>query len=196
MTWRRSPLVERVGYQLARVRAWARRVTARALAVRAAIWLLGLAALLVALPEQLRYGPALPVAAVLALLAAAAPGGGLVTLLELVSIGTVAIALVAAERPPGLPALLLLAALLYGHHTAAALGAQLRTDAVLPLVLLGYWALRAGLVLAGSTVVGLGIAALSDRAETGSATGYLALGVAAPIAIALAAAWLVHRRAS
>jgi hypothetical protein len=195
MSWREYPPVERAIYHLARARAWARRVTAMGLGVRAVIWLTGLGALLLAMPASLRLGPALLVAVGLALLPAAAPGGGWVALLELVAIGTVAgVAVAGVADPPALPVLLLLAALLYGHHTAAALGAQLRTDAVIPLSVPGYWALRAAAVLAASVAVGLGVVGLAGRAAAGPATGYLAVGVAAAVAVALAVAWLVDRR--
>jgi hypothetical protein len=193
MSWREYPPVERATYHLARARAWARRVTAMGLGVRVVIWLTGLGTLLLAIPAPVRLGPALLVAAGLALLPAAAPGGGWVALLELAAIGAVAVAAGVAD-PPALPVLLPLAALLYGHHTAAALGAQLRTDAVIPVSVPGYWALRAGAVLLASVAVGLGVVGLAGRAAAGPATGYLAVGVAAAVAVALAVAWLVDRQ--
>lgn len=193
--WRRFPLVERVGYHLARARAWGRRATAAGLAVRGVIWLTGAGGLVLALPGSLR-GPALPLAAFLALLPAFAPASGWVALLELAAIGTVAVSVVDGSRP--VPVLLAVAALLYAHHTSAALGAQLRTDTVVPLAVFRHWAARAALVLAGSTLLGLGIVVLAGPERTGSIagdTGYLALGVAAAAVAAIAVGALVHRGA-
>lgn len=190
--WRRLPLVERVGYHLARARAWARRATAAGVAVRAVIWLTGTGALVLALPGSLR-GPGLALAVLLALLPAVAPASGWVGLLELAAIATVALALVGETRQVPVPVLLAVAALLYAHHTTAALGAQLRTDTVVPPAVFRHWAARAGLVLAAATLLGLGIAVLAQRPGTGADTGYLALGVTAAAVAAIAVGALVHR---
>ncbi|MPZ26890.1 MAG: hypothetical protein GEV12_10840 [Micromonosporaceae bacterium] len=190
--WRRYPLVERVGYHLARVRAWGRRATVAGLAVRVVIWLTGLGGLLLALPGSLR-GPALPLAVFLALLPAVAPASAWVALLELAAIGTVALTLVDESRQVLVPVLLAVAALLYAHHTSAALGAQLRTDTVVPLAVFRHWLARAGLVLAGSALLGLGIVVLAGQPRAGADTGYLALGAAATAVAAIAVGALVHR---
>jgi hypothetical protein len=178
-----SPLVERGIYHLARARAWARRATRLGLAVRAAVWLTGTGALLLAAPPSMRTVALLPVAAVVALPAAAGPGSGWVTMVELIAIVGVAVA------PDSLWRILLLAGVLYLHHTAAALGAQLRTDAVIPRPVLRRWAERAGVVLAGALPLGLGIAVVSGQAQGGPATGYLALGLAAAVVLALLLTW-------
>jgi hypothetical protein len=176
---RHSPLVERAIYHLARARAWARRATRLGLAVRGTVWLTGTAALLLAAPPSMRTVALLPVAVLVALPAAAGPGSGWVTLVELIAIVGVAAA------PDSVWRILSLAAVLYLHHTAAALGAALRTDAVIPRPVLRRWAERAGVVLAVSLPVGLGIAVLAGQAPAGPATGYLALGLAAAVALAL-----------
>ena len=192
--WRHYPPVERAGYHLARARAWARRATVPGLSVRGVVWLSGLAALLAALPGGQWLGPVLPVAAAFAVLPAAAPGSSWVAVLELIAISTVAVRAASSAADPSLPVVLLTAALLYGHHTAAALAAQLRTDAVAPVAVLRHWALRAGLVAAGSVLVGLVVAAVAGSAEAGPDTGYLAVGVAAAVAVAALAGWLLRRR--
>jgi hypothetical protein len=180
----RHPLVERILHHRDRVRAWARRATALGLAVRGIVWLTGVAGLLLAMP----WRPAImvPIACLLALPAAAAPSGWFVWLVELLAIGAVA----AADGYPW--RLAPLAGLLYLHHTAAALAAQLRTDAAFPAAVLGRWAGRAGLVLAGSVAVGLAAAALANQAPVWSATGYLGLGVAAAVVVTA----VLARRAS
>jgi hypothetical protein len=182
----RHPLVERIGYHLARVRAWARRVTLTALSVRLVIWLAGWAALVVASPVP----PAIvaPAAALVALLPAGFPRTGVVSFVELLAIG-----LFAAE--PELWPALLVAGLLYVHHTTSALGAQVRTDTVIPAAALWHWARRAALVLACASVVSLAIAALASGAPVGWATAYLALGAAAAVAITVYLAWSAHRPA-
>lgn len=182
----RHPLVERVGYHLARVRAWARRVTPSGLSVRVVIWLSGGAALILASP--LPPGPTAPVAALVALLPAGFPHTRVVSLVELVAIGAFA-------ADPQLWAALVLAGLLYLHHTTAALGAQLRTDTVVPAAVLWYWARRAGLVLAGSAAVSLGIVGLASGAPAGWPTAYVALGAAAAVGVTGCLAWLALREA-
>jgi hypothetical protein len=175
----RSPLVERVFYLLARARAWARRATVSGLAVRAVIWLTGAGALLLAAPPSVRPAALVVLAALVALPAAAAPGSGWVSLVELIAIGAAVAVFESLWR------VLLLAGVLYAHHSAAALGAQLRTDVVVPWPVLWHWAGRAGLVLAGSLPAGLGIAVLAGQAPAGTATGYVALGVVAAVGLTL-----------
>jgi hypothetical protein len=181
----RHPLVERIAYHLARARAWARRATGAGLAVRGAIWLSGAAALGLALAPVAGLAGALPAAAVAALLPAAAPRTPWVSLLQLAAVAATAAA-VAGDATVPLPALLALGSLLYLHHTAAALGAQLRTDAVVPAAVFRHWAIRAGLVVAVSAPVTLAIAALTGSAPDWPALGYLALGVLAALVAAAA----------
>jgi hypothetical protein len=181
----RHPLVERILHHRDRVRAWARRATALGLAVRGMVWLAGAAGLVLATP----WRPAItvPIACLLALPAAAAPNGWFVWLVDLLAIGAVA----AVDAYP-LWRLAPLAALLYLHHTAAALAAQVRTDAAVPAAVLGRWMGRAGIVLAASAAVGLGVAVLADAGPAWSATGYLGLGVAAAVVVTA----VLARRAS
>jgi hypothetical protein len=188
---RGHPLVERIAYHLARVRAWARRVTVAGLAVRGVIWLSGAGALLLALPPASRLGPALPAVAVAALLPAAVPRTRWVSLLELAAAGLVAVT--AGGQPVSVPALVLLGSLLYLHHTAAALGAQLRTDSVVPAVVFRHWGGRCAVVLAASAGLSLALATTTGRAPEWSATGYLAIGVLAALAVAVTLAVAASR---
>jgi hypothetical protein len=137
----------------------------------------------------------LPVVALLAVLPALSPGGSWVTVLQLVAIGTVAVRAAAPPADPPVPVLLLLGAVLYGHHTAAALGAQLRTDTVVPVAVVRHWAGRAGLVVLASAGLSLGIVAVAGRAPAGPDTGYLAAGAVAAVALVAAVSWLLLRRA-
>ncbi|HEY8472047.1 MAG TPA: hypothetical protein VIL37_05360 [Natronosporangium sp.] len=181
----RHPLVERIGYHAARVRAWARRATIAGLSVRAVVWLAGALALTLA-GWWLGPGAVVPVAAVLALLPAGFPRGRAVSL-----VAVLVIAAFAAD--PRLWSAIVIGGLLYVHHTGAALAAQVRTDAVIPPAVLRFWAGRAGLVLAVSTLLSLAIAALATEAPAGSATAFLALGGAAAAAITAYLGWLAIR---
>jgi hypothetical protein len=185
----RHPLVERIEYHIARAVAWARRATLPGIAVRATVWLAGIVAVVLAAPPAMAPLALAPAAAVLALPAAAKPGSGWVSLVELLAIG--AAAAVALDDSYSFPLwrILLLAAVLYTHHTAAALGAQLRTDAVIPAAVLRRWAVRAGLVLGVSLPVGLAVAVFADQAPdggvAGAATAYIAVGTAAAVGLTL-----------
>lgn len=188
-----SPLVERVLYGLARARAWARRATLPGLSVRGAIWLAGTAALVLAVPPQAWPGPLPVIAALVALPAAAAPGGGWPFTVEVLAVGIVAVLVATSVREPSLVELVGFGALLYLHHTSAALGAQLRTDAVVRPAVPRHWAGRAGVVLAASAVLSVGIATLAGQAPAWSATGFVALGVAGALAATAGVIWLVRR---
>lgn len=181
-----SPLGERLLYYLARARAWWRRTTVSGLAIRVGVWATGLAAVLLALPPQVQWTGAVPVAAVLALLPAALPHGRAVSVLLVVAIGLLAAQLIGAGGP-SLGRVGLLAATLYLHHSCAALAAQLRTDAVVPVAVVRHWALRVGVVL-GATAGLAGFMVVLPGLDW-SATGHIALGVAAALAVVAALVW-------
>lgn len=192
MSWGDSPLAERIRYHATRVRAWARRATAPGLAVRGTVWFTGVAALLVAAPPAVNPGGMLLLALVLATLAAARPGGFWVGAL---GVGVVvAVAMAVGQQAASLLEVALVAALLYVHHTMAALAAQVRTDTLLPVAVLRRWMARTGLVLATSAVVGGGIAALPAAQPTWSASAFIGVGALAAVAVAAALAYLLLRR--
>lgn len=182
----RSPLGERLLYYLARGRAWWRRATVSGLAVRALVWATGVAALLLAAPPQLVLAGVVPLACVLALWPAAAPQGRMVSVLLTVALGLL-VAQLLGEPGPGLPRVALLAAVMYLHHSSAGLAAQLRTDAVVPVAVVRYWALRAGVVLAVSAV--LAGAGTRLPALGWSATAHIALGALAALLVTAALLW-------
>lgn len=197
MTGQRHPLVERVGYHAERLRAWARRATPTALLVRGAVWASGTAALVLAAPSTVHPVATVVVAVTVAGAAAAWPGSGVVAGLE---IGAVALAALSAGQRGGLPPaeVWLLAALLYAHHTAAALAAHLRTDTLVPPALLGHWLRRTAVVLAVSTVVGAVVALAPVAAPTWPATWpvtwALLLGLTAALAVVATLVHLPRRR--
>lgn len=186
------PLVERAGYHIDRVRAWTRRATLPGLLVRVAVWVTGAAALLLATPPGLQPIGLAVVVCVLALPAAAAPGGVWVAVLELIAIAVTAAASTGDSYP--LWRILLVACVLYAHHSAAALGAQLRTDAVIPPAVLRGWATRTGLVLLCAVPLGFAVAVLAGQAPAGPATVYLALGAVAAVAVTIILVRQAHRQ--
>jgi hypothetical protein len=194
MTWREHPLVDRVHYQVERVRAWARRATAAALAVRVAVWLAGTGALVLAAPPGLRLAGVAVLAAAVAGVAAGWPGSGWVGAVEIAAVLLFAVT-VAIGPAVSLPRVMSLAALLYLHHTAAALAACLRTDAVVPAAVLRRWAGRAGLVLAVSAPLALGVATPPARYPAWPASVSVVLAVTSAVGVVAGLAYLWHRRA-
>lgn len=192
--WRDLPIVERVHYGAVRARAWSRRATRPGLAVRAAVLVSGLGAAVVALPPPVRVGPLLLVAMLFAALSAAVPGGIWVAVLELGAVTAFVLGLAGGQHPAGLPEVTALAALLYLHHSASALGAMLRTDAVVPPAVLRRWAARTGAVLAGSAAAGLLVLAVAaSAAPRWSGTAFVGLGVLGALAVAGTLTWLWRR---
>ncbi len=86
------------------------------------------------------------------------------------------------------------AALLYLHHTTAALGAQVRTDALVSAAVVRHWLTRAGATLGVSAVVGTGVVALPAMQPAWPASGYVVAGGLAAVVAAVALAYLVLRR--
>jgi hypothetical protein len=192
MRFRDQPLVERITYHVAQVRGWARRATGVAVAVRGLVGLTGAAALLLAAPGILNAGGVLVLAAVLAGLAAGWPGSGWVFALEATAL--VAVVVAVAGDAISLLEIGLVAALLYLHHTTAALAAQVRTDALLPAVVLRHWYLRAAGVLGASALVGGWVAVLSAAEVAWSATVLVLAGALATAAVAAVLAYLWRRQ--
>jgi hypothetical protein len=185
-------LVRRFRYYGRRLNAWARRVTPVGLAVRVVVWVTGLTALVIAAAPVVNPVGGLVLAMVLASLATGWPGTAWVSLLEF---GAVAMLVVAVgQGAASLVEVGLVAALLYLHHTTAALAAQVRTDTLLSGVVLRHWLARAGAVLGVSVVVGAGIVALPVTQPDWSPSAYLVMGVLAAAATAAGLAYLLLRR--
>lgn len=181
MRWRETPLAERVSYHAARLAAWARRARPAALGVRAVIWATGLLSVsLVAVP-LLGPVPALATGTLLAAVGACFPGSVWVGGLEIAVVLVVAGVLWLGQPVP-IGAVGILAALLYAHHTTAALGATLRTDALVPVPVLRRWAGRTAAVLAGSAAVGVGAVTVPDTAPGWQASALTGVAAAATVA--------------
>lgn len=184
MSGERHPLLERVVYRAQQVRAWARRAMPGAMAVRWIVWLTGTAALVIAAGDATLPLVTVVMAGLVASGPAAWPGSGWVSGL---AVGTVVLlAISIGQQSVGLPAVGAVAALLYVHHSAAALAAHLRTDTLVPAEVLRHWVKRTAVVLAGSVVVGIGVAMVADVALALPATGQVLLGGAAALAVVAA----------
>jgi hypothetical protein len=194
MSWREAPPVERARYHAARLAAWARRTRPAALAVRGAVWSSGFVAVLLVAVPLIDPGPAVVAAALLAALGAGFPRSGWVGGLEVAVVLVVAGA-VWLGQPVPIGTVAILAALLYLHHSAAALAAHLRTDALVSPAVLRRWAGRTAAVLAGSLVIGAGAVTVPQTAPGWSASGLMAVAAAATVLIAGTIAYLgrAHR---
>jgi hypothetical protein len=141
-----------------RIRRWrtmAARATPGPMLVRGGLWATGILAMVLAYPGSLllqRYGL---VVGLLALLPALAPRSLLVTPVILVAAAGWVISTMAYGQPVTLWRLVLLAGSLYLVHNMAALAAQLPYDAIVTGEVLMRWFARAGLVLAGTLVLGV-----------------------------------------
>jgi hypothetical protein len=171
-----------------------RRAGPAALGMRVGLLLLGAAALLVALPARLTGSP---LALLLVVVIGAAPavwtGNAWSTAVELTAVGSWLLSTVLYHQEPAVPATVALAALLYAHHTAAALSDAVPLDTRLaPAVLLG-WLARTGGVLLVSLLLGLVLWLLLPAAGGGAVLAVL--GVTAATGTAVLLAFLLHRRA-
>jgi hypothetical protein len=194
MTGERHPLLERVAYQVQRVRAWARRVIPTALLLRVVVWATGTAALIIAAPDAVVPAVSAVVAAGVAIGPAARPGGWWVSGLELSTVVLLVMS-IGQQSGIGLPAVGAVAALLYLHHTAAAAAAPLRTDVLVPVAVVWHWARRSAVVLAASVAVGFGVALLPDAAPVWPGTVPVLLGgVAVLVAAAVLLGPVISRR--
>ncbi len=185
-------LVRRFRYYARRLDAWARRVTPVGLAVRAVVWLTGVAALVIAAAPVVNPVGGLVLAMVLASLATGWPGTIWVGLLEFAAVAALVVAV--GQGVVSLVEVGLVAALLYLHHTTAALAAQVRTDTLLSAAVLRHWLARAGAVLGVSVVVGAGIVALPATQTDWPPSAYILVGVLAATAAAAGLAYLLLRR--
>jgi hypothetical protein len=184
-------LVRRFRYYGRRLNAWARRATPIGLAVRVVVWATGVAALVSAAMPVVNPVGGLALALVLASLATGWPGTMWVSVLEF---GAVAMLVVAVgQGAASLVEVGLVAALLYLHHTTAALAAQVRTDTLLSAAVLRHWLARAGVVLGVSMVVGAGIVALPTTQLDLPPSGYVLMGALAATAAAAGLVYLLLR---
>ncbi|WP_084958208.1 hypothetical protein [Thermoactinospora rubra] len=137
--------------------AWPK-VTLSALLVRCVVAVAGAAALAVALPAPFTERLAWPViVVVVSVCSAVRPRSAAVgATLAIAFTLWVAGGMIYGETPTAATALLL-GCLLYVHHSAAALGAQVPVAADVPARLLGGWALRVALVVGLSALLGLAV---------------------------------------
>lgn len=179
-----------------------RRVTLGAFGLRVLVVLTGLAALLLAVPVDVRTTP-VPLGAmvVLALAAAVGPGSWFATLLELAAIAAWLAGTFGAGEPVTWPRLTALALLLYVHHVLCVWSSAVPLDTVLVPQVWRTGALRLAAVGGATAVLSAGALQLAGRLDLTEGVGELAVSVAIPVlgvvgAIVLAAAltYLLRRR--
>ncbi|HEY8452943.1 MAG: hypothetical protein FWJ70_06025 [Micromonosporaceae bacterium] len=193
MSWREAPLVERFAYYATRLWAWARRVRPAPLALRVVVWVSGVGALVPVLPSQLQPATGAMAVVALAALAAGFPGSWWVGSLETLAVVLLALAVWLGE-PLGLPVVAGCAALLYVHHTAAALAATLRTDALVPAAVLRRYVVRTAGVLAASAVLAGAVATVPEQQPGWSPSLFMAVAAAAAVAATAALVYLAGDR--
>ncbi|MFB9884279.1 hypothetical protein ACFFMN_40745 [Planobispora siamensis] len=158
------------------------------LAWRALVWVTGTAAPLVAMPPDYRAGLVMPLfAGLLALLTAAEPEGGWVLPAQIVTVAAWLVTTVVYGYAPSPAAGLVIGLLLYLHHGAAAIAAQIPVAARIPAPVLAAWLARTGTVSAASAAVCLLVAALTGAAGAAiPAAAAVVLGAAGALAVARA----------
>ncbi|MGH8794600.1 MAG: hypothetical protein ACRDXX_18370 [Stackebrandtia sp.] len=189
----RNPLIERLALWRARLSAWRSRATGFGLSVRAAIWLSGFAAILLAAPEPVRWGLGLPLAALLPLFATAKPGGFWSTATVLAAL-TLWTAQGAVVELPSLALALCVGAAAYVHHASAAVAALWRTDVAVDRATSRGWLRRVCLVVGVSALLAAVIAGLSGRPLPLSAGPLVLLGAIGALGIVGGTTLLLHRR--
>ncbi|MEH0980727.1 hypothetical protein [Micromonospora sp. CPCC 205556] len=170
------------------------RVSLTPLLLRAGIFAVVLAGLLLAYPVEMFTARSLLAWAVVALLPAVGPRRVWPTFAALVTVGGWVVASAGYDRSITLWRLLAVAALLYLGHTLCALAALLPYDGVVDPNLLVSWLTRAGAVVLAASVVGVVLAWLG---EIGTDDGFQAATVAGLlVAVGLSGllGWLLRRR--
>ncbi|NBE81440.1 hypothetical protein [Micromonospora rubida] len=170
------------------------RVSLAPLLVRAGIFGMVLAGLLLAYPVQVLTGRPLAALAVVALLPAVGPRRVWSTFAALVTVGGWLLATEGYGRPVALWRLLAVATALYLAHSLCALAALLPYDAVVDPELIVRWLTRAGGVLLASAVLGV---LLVEVSGVGGNRGFLAatvVGLLVAVALSALLGWLLRRR--
>jgi hypothetical protein len=170
------------------------RATAGPLLVRAGVFAVALAALVVAYPAEMRAGYFTGVLVIMAGIAGILPRSGWVTVAILAAAAGWVISTIWYEDPVELWRLIALASFLYLTHSLAALAALLPYDAQLPAEVTVRWLSRAFAVVLGSAV--LTVLLLSAANQGGDRD--LLVAALAGLVVALGAtallAWLLRRR--
>lgn len=164
--------------------------------VRLTAVVLAAAAMIVAAVGTLLASPwAYPVIVVLAVAPAVRPATSWVTVVEVLVVAEWLLTSMLYHQPRGLAVVLLLAALLYAHHTTCALAAALPLAARLAPGVLVSWLGRTGAVIAATVV----LAVLTKLALPATGTGRSLsvvplLGLAAAVLAGVVIVWQLHRR--
>lgn len=179
---------------IGRVATIVSRATAGPILVRAGVFAVALAALVVAFPAEMRAGYFTGVLVIQAALAALLPRTAWVTVAILVAVGGWAVSTIWYDDPVELWRLIALASLLYLTHSLAAFASLLPYDAHLPSDVLARWMSRALAVVLGSAVLTVLLLSAADRGGDRDLLAAALAGLAVALGATALLAWLLRRR--
>ncbi|WFE63991.1 hypothetical protein [Micromonospora sp. WMMD714] len=175
-------------------RTAARRVALLPLLVRGAVFLVGLAGLLLAYPVELFSARSVLALTVVAVLPAVAPRRVWPTFAALVTVVGWVFASAGYDRPIALWRLLAVAALLYLGHTLCALAAVLPYDGAIDPNVVLRWVTRAGAVVLASAVIGVLLAGSGQLGPDDGSQAVTVVGLLVAVGTSGLLGWLLRRR--
>jgi hypothetical protein len=170
------------------------RATAGPLMVRAGVFAVALAALVVAFPAEMRAGYFTGVLVILAGIAAIVPRSGWVTVVILAAVAGWVVSTIWYEDPVELWRLIALASFLYLTHSLAALAALLPYDAHIPAEVTVRWLSRALAVVLGSAVLTVLLLSAANRGGERDLLAAALAGLTVALGATALLAWLLRRR--
>lgn len=170
------------------------RATAGPLLVRAGVFAVALAALVVAYPAEMRAGYFTGVLVILAGIAAILPRSPWVTVAILAAVSGWVVSTIWYEDPVELWRLIALASFLYLTHSLAALSALLPYDAHIPAEVTVRWLSRALAVVLGSAVLTVLLLSAADRGGDRDLLVAALAGLGVAVGATALLAWLLRRR--
>ncbi|MFC0526289.1 hypothetical protein [Phytohabitans kaempferiae] len=170
------------------------RATAGPLFVRAGVFAVALAALVVGFPAEMRTGYFVGLLVLLAGAAAVLPSSPWVTVALLVAVGGWATSTIWYDDPVELWRLIALASFLYLTHSLAALAVLLPYDARVPSEVTVRWLSRALAVVLGSAVLTVLVLSAANRGGERDLLVAALAGLGVAIGATGLLAWLLRRR--
>ncbi|HYN96490.1 MAG TPA: hypothetical protein VES42_21830 [Pilimelia sp.] len=169
------------------------RATPVPLAVRCAVFLAGLVAMVLAYPPVILFTRSGVLLLLAPVVPAVAPRGRATTGVALLVVSGWVVATTAYGEPIALWRLLALAAALYLLHSLAALAAVLPYDAFVAPAAVARWVLRAAGVVLAASVLAITALAAAGRAPAVAALAATVVGLAFAVGVAALLAWLARR---
>ncbi|MGN9906351.1 hypothetical protein ACTMTJ_02250 [Phytohabitans sp. LJ34] len=170
------------------------RATAGPLLVRAGVFAVALAALVVGYPAEMRAGYFTGVLVILAGIAAILPRSPWVTVAILAAVSGWVVSTIWYEDPVELWRLIALASFLYLTHSLAALSALLPYDAHVPAEVTVRWLSRALAVVLGSAVLTVLLLSAANRGGDRDLLVAALAGLGVALGATALLAWLLRRR--